>query len=147
MFQYIKISAHLCMKTKNDYTHHNYFHSFSIDEDLVTLVHSWNSMISMMATTADMSSSSSSSDIEKLVAIVKEDITNALHTHSEYAIGRLHQTLLQFLDMKSMAMMLNIPKAFITAIENFIAAKVSASISTSLIAKIKQFVSNNINML
>ena len=113
--------------------------SLSIEEDLVTLIHSWKAMMSMMS---DMMSSSSSDDITKLVDIVKEDIYNALHTHSEYAIGRLHQTLLQFLDMKSMAMMLNIPKAFMNAIENFIAAKVSASISTSLTTKIKQFVSN-----
>ena len=54
------------------------------------------------------------SDMQRLLDSVQSDLTAALTTRSTYAVGRLHQTLLQVLEMPSS--MMNIPRSVIDAI-------------------------------
>ena len=56
------------------------------------------------------------SDMHRLLDSVRSDLAAALTTRSCYAVGRLHQTLLQVLEMHTMASMMNIPRSFIDAI-------------------------------
>lgn len=54
------------------------------------------------------------SDMQRLLNSVQSDLAAALTTRSTYAVGRLHQTLLQVLEMPSS--MMNIPRSVIDAI-------------------------------
>eukprot|EP00596_Hydrurales_sp_CCMP1899_P007226 CAMPEP_0119036188 /NCGR_PEP_ID=MMETSP1177-20130426/3713_1 /TAXON_ID=2985 /ORGANISM="Ochromonas sp, Strain CCMP1899" /LENGTH=190 /DNA_ID=CAMNT_0006995629 /DNA_START=202 /DNA_END=771 /DNA_ORIENTATION=+ len=75
-------------------------------------------------------------ETEKLLETVTKDIMLALRDHSAYAIGRLHQTLLQLIDLNegagqsqgfSMKSMMNIPESFSRATETFLKAKMNSS--------------------
>jgi hypothetical protein len=88
-------------------------------------------------------------DFEKMLEIVQKDIQMALcEPHSQLAVGRLHQTLVQFLEMESpspsnmmMATMMKIPSQFTAAIRNFISAKLESSPRQNLIATVEKLVS------
>jgi hypothetical protein len=101
----------------------------AVDEDLTAIVHSMTSMMSAMQGAA----SSSVTEMKHLLDSVVSDVRNALANHSTYAVGRLHQTLLQFVEMQgSMGAFMRIPASFTQAINAFILAKLAASMHADM---------------
>lgn len=97
----------------------------AVDDDLVGLVRSW---VSVMGGSGAESQRNGASDMQHLLDSVILDVQNAMNVHSTYAVGRLHQTLVQFVDAKdSMSMIMRIPEGFTHAINDFIQAKLEAS--------------------
>ena len=96
----------------------------AVDDDLTGMVKSMTSMMTIMSGEA----SNSVTDMTQLLDTVNKDIQLALTEHSTYAIGRLHQTLLQFREMDGMlGAVLHIPVSFKTAIDFFIIEKLKNS--------------------
>lgn len=94
----------------------------SVNDDLVTILLNMRSMFSgIFSTGVD--------DLEEMLKIIQEDLRLVLTTKSNYSLGRLHQTFLQFLEMNNSitGAFMKIPQQFIQAIEAFYLAKISAS--------------------
>jgi hypothetical protein len=91
----------------------------AIDDDLVSVVRSLRSMLQSFG------DNNGTKDMEQMLNIVTGDVQKALCDHSAYAVGRLHQTLVQFMEVGKgpMSAMVNIPEAFTRAMTNFINAK------------------------
>ena len=80
-------------------------------------------------------------DLNQTVQIVLHDLQKALCEHSILAVGRLHQTLSQFLDMESsFGGMMQFPVEFIQAVQSFIRAKICSSPQEPLLEKLTELV-------
>jgi len=106
----------------------------AVDDDLVALVGTWKRMLSAVY--------EGGKDMEDMLYIVQEDLKAALCTHSAYAVGRLHQTLSQFLEISSgiAAGIMSIPRTFTSAIHNFIQAKLQTSPHGPLLTEINKLI-------
>ena len=107
----------------------------AVDDDLVALVRSWTGMFSSSSSNSGVNPlSEGAQDMQHMLETVTLDVQNALNGRSPYAVGRLHQTLVQFIEMKSSMpmMMSNIPEMFVNAINNFISAKLAASVAPKM---------------
>jgi hypothetical protein len=107
----------------------------SVNDDLVEVLLNMRSMFSGIL-------SSGVDDLEEMLKIIQEDLRIILTTRSNYSLGRLHQTFLQFLEMNEgiAASFMRIPPQFIRAIEIFYQAKILAMPSKPLLAQIQQLV-------
>jgi hypothetical protein len=70
-------------------------------------------------------------EIENLLETVTSDLHKALCERSAYAVGRLHQTLTQFVEVASM---MGIPESFVRSLNRFVQAKIESS-DTGVIVK------------
>lgn len=91
----------------------------SVDDDLTLVVSNFRSMMSSMG-----SMGSGADDIQQMLDTVKTDLRGALCDRSAYAVGRLHQTLAQFVEV---ATMFSIPHSFLHSLNSFISAKIASS--------------------
>lgn len=81
-------------------------------------------------------------DLNQTLQMVRSDLQKALSERSILAVGRLHQTLSQFLDMESsFGSMMHFPTEFIRAVQSFIAAKIRSSPQEPLMEKLTGLVS------
>ena len=103
----------------------------AVDDDLVAMVQSWVAMLSVTGGAEDMN---------HMLQCVTLDVQNALNSHSAQAIGRLHQTLVQFTDTNSMSMV-RVPEAFVRATNAFIQAKMDASEARNMMRDLEKLVS------
>lgn len=87
-----------------------------VSDELETAVRSWQPMLTFIGGAAQ--------ETNKMIDVIRKDVELALREHSAYAIGRLHQSLIQ---LKENGTMLNIPQPFYAAIDAFISAKMEAS--------------------
>lgn len=110
----------------------------AVDDDLVGMVRSW---VNMMSSAGSMMRDGAS-DMQRLLDSVISDVQKAMNEHSTYAVGRLHQTLVQFVDAKdSMSMMMRIPEGFTHAINDFMQAKLEASAQVEMQRDLNSLVS------
>lgn len=80
--------------------------------------------------------------MSQTLQMVRSDLQKALSERSVLAVGRLHQTLTQFLDMEaSFGSMMSFPMEFTRAVRSFIAAKVRSSPQEPLLEKLTALVS------
>eukprot|EP01032_Pedospumella_encystans_P020416 gene20416-23189_t len=106
----------------------------AVDDDLVSMVKSWVGMLG--AVTA-----SGADDMNHMLQCVTKDVQDALNNHSAQAIGRLHQTLVQFTDTGSMSMsMMQVPEVFVRATNDFMQAKLTASEPTAMLRDLTKLV-------
>lgn len=106
----------------------------AVDDDLVSMVKSWVGMLG--AVTA-----SGADDMNHMLQCVTKDVQDALNNHSAQAIGRLHQTLVQFTDTGSMSMsMMQVPEVFVRATNDFMQAKLTASEPTAMMRDLSKLV-------
>lgn len=82
-------------------------------------------------------------EFDDLFQTVQEDLRLVLTTHSNYSLGRLHQTFIQFLEMTTgvASSFMKIPQNFIESVEKFIYYKISASPIQKLFEEISKLVS------
>ena len=80
------------------------------NDELQETLKSWKRMMSMMRGLGD--------ETDNLCEMIIEDITKALSQQSSYAVGRLHQNLIQMVD--SGGGFLNLPPTFVRAVHNFL---------------------------
>jgi len=111
----------------------------AVDDDLVEMVKSWVAMLSVTGGADDM---------HHMLQCVTLDVQNALNSHSAQAIGRLHQTLVQFTDTNSMSMtMMRVPEVFVRATNAFIQAKMDASEAGNMRRDLEKLVSVTILLI
>ncbi len=110
----------------------------AVDDDLVSMVKSWVGMLGAVTT-------SGADDMHHMLQCVTKDVQDALNNHSAQAIGRLHQTLVQFTDTSSMSMsMMQVPEVFVRATNDFMQAKLNASEPTMMLRDLTKLVSTDI---
>ena len=85
------------------------------NDELQQTLNSWKRMMSMMRGLGE--------ETDNLCEMIREDITKALSQQSSYAVGRLHQNLLQLVD--SGGGFLNLPDTFVRAVHNFLVSMYS----------------------
>jgi hypothetical protein len=101
----------------------------TVDEDLVGVVNTLTRMMNMMQGVG----SAGAKEMQHMLECVFTDVQRALTDHSTYAVGRLHQTLLQFVEMQeTMGAIVRVPQTSIIAIEAFVAAKLAASMDAGM---------------
>ena len=95
----------------------------AIDSELVPLVIRLNEMMT------GLMGSEYGKELETLLSVIHEDMAKALTSHCAYAVGRLHQTLLQLREMNSSgtSTLMSISDTLMGAIDNFIRIKVQSS--------------------
>lgn len=97
----------------------------SVHEDLTPLIAKMEVMFkAMMPDVAE--------DLHKVITCAIKDVQLACNeTHSQYAVGRLHQSLEQFLELQSqgLSMIFSIPTTMTAAIKEFIVQKITATAS------------------
>jgi hypothetical protein len=96
-----------------------------VNEDLIQTVSSWEPMMKMIG---------SDDDTSKMINVLTSDIQKALETKSTFAIGRLHQSLMQFIenddngDGYGMSMsIMRLKNTTKDTIKNYIVKKINAS--------------------
>eukprot|EP01035_Chromulina_nebulosa_P033849 gene33849-45344_t len=103
----------------------------AVNDEFVEFIRGLTSLISMMGSTAGQD------DLSQTLQMVRSDLQKALSERSVLAVGRLHQTLTQFLDMEaSFGSMMSFPMEFTRAVRSFIAAKVHSSPQEPLLEKL-----------
>jgi hypothetical protein len=93
----------------------------AVDDDLVSVITRMSSMYAAMG--------ERSTDLDTMLSTLRESLRLSLTKRSPYAMGQLHQTLLQFLEMaeSGMSSMMAIPQSFVDAIQMFLTCKIASS--------------------
>ena len=102
----------------------------AVEEDLTEAARSWQWMDSISAGVD--AAAGATGELSAMVQNVRQDVQAALAVRSTYAVGRLYQTLVQFVETRLLAAMLRLPKALTDAIGTFLRAMVRASPTKSL---------------
>lgn len=113
----------------------------AVDNDLVPVV------IQMSDMMGGMMSGGTEKEMESMLSVIQEDVSAALTSHSAYAIGRLHQTLLQLNEMESgpMGSMITMPSSLLHAMENFYQIKIKVSPQNILSRELNSLVCKEFN--
>jgi hypothetical protein len=111
----------------------------SVNDELVIVIQNMKAMFQGIM-------SAGANDLEDMLQIIQEDLRLVLTTHSNYSLGRLHQTFLQFLEMNEgvASSMMRIPQQFIRSIEIFLFQKVSACPLRPLLNQIHRLVGHHL---
>lgn len=112
-----------------------------VNEELVTKVQSWMPMLTMVGGAGSSGTSDMVEEINKMIQTIQSDVASALSEHSLYAIGRLHQTLGQLLEIGLDGMsMLSLPQPCVDAIFNFIILKTNLSYTPQFGARLVELI-------